>query len=52
MIYLLTMEEGDVIHKMAIAEQGVIVEKISIEDEAKLCLSMMRLDFIKKEFDC
>ena len=48
MIYLLTMEEGDAIHNMAMVEKGVIVEKISIEDEAKLCPSMVRFDFIKR----
>ena len=44
----MTMEEGDVIHNMAMPEQGVIVEKISIEEEAKLCPSMVRFDFIKR----
>lgn len=35
MIYRLDME-GDVIHNMAMAEQETIVEKIAIDNQAKL----------------
>lgn len=46
MIYLLDMQERDVIHNMD--EQGTIEENFAAENEGQICLNMVRFEFIQR----